>query len=141
MKFQYTFTSDLEDTQEILYQKYNRIYNRNDLAEFHATLKSGLLNKNSLKDIEKVLTNYKDALIFVLQEVEENRNFLESLLRSLNDVPSKEVPTSEQQLVLSEGTEKIAESAQETEESIEQLSNIINSLTNMGNADEQTQSA
>ena len=140
MKFQYTFTSDLEDVQEILYQKYSRIYNRNDLTSFHTNLKSDLINKNSLKDVEKVLTNYKDALISVLQEVEENRNFLESLLGSLNNVPSKEVP-EQRQSTLPEETEKIIESTQETEESIEQLSKIIDSLTNMGSADEQTQSA
>ena len=35
MKIQYTFTADLEDVQEILFQKYSRIYSRNDLIELH----------------------------------------------------------------------------------------------------------
>ena len=136
MKIQYTFMADLEDSQEILYQKYNRIYSRNDLNELHSKLKSDLINKESLKHIEKLLTNYKDALVSVLEEVEENRSFIESLLNSLNGAQKEEAPEEES---VGEKTEQLVENVQQTEHSIEQLSNIINSLGTMGNNNEQTQ--
>ena len=136
MKIQYTFTSELEDTQEIIYQKYSRVYNRNNLSELHTELKSGLVNKESLKHIEKLLTNYKDALVSVLEEVEENRSFIESLLNSLNGAQKEEAPEEES---IGEKTEQLVENVQHTEHSIEQLSNIINSLGTMGNNNEQTQ--
>jgi hypothetical protein len=123
MKIQYSFTSELEDTQEIIYQKYNRIYNRNDLSEFHTKLKSSLINKDSLKDIEKLLTNYKDALVFVIQEVEENKVFLGSLLNSLNNVSGRNIPE------VVEEEDEVVETVAEPEHSIESLSNIIDSLT------------
>ena len=137
MKIQYTFMADLEDSQEILYQKYNRVYSRNDLNELHSKLKSDLINKKPLKHIEKLLTNYKDALVSVLEEVEENRSFIESLLNSLNGAQKEEAPEEES---VGEKTEQLVENVQHTEHSIEQLSNIINSLGSVGNNNEQTQS-
>lgn len=131
MKIQYSFTSELEDTQEIIYQKYNRIYNRNDLSEFHTKLKSSLINKDSLKDIEKLLTNYKDALVSVIQEVEENRDFLANLLSSLNGVAAKEAVKE---------TEEVATATEQIEYPIESLTSIVDSLTSKVSDDEQTQS-
>jgi len=131
MKIQYTFTSELEDTQEIIYQKYSRAYNRNNLSELHTELKADLLNKESLKHIEKLLTNYKDALVSVIQEVEENRNFLEALLNSLNGATDKEAVKKE---------EEVATATEQIEYPIESLTNIVDSLTNKVSDNEQTQS-
>jgi hypothetical protein len=130
MKIQYTFTSELEDTQEIIYQKYNRVYNRNNLSELHTELKADLLNKESLKHIEKLLTNYKDALVSVIQEVEENRNFLETLLNSLNGAAGKEAVKKK---------EEVATATEQIEYPIESLTNIVDSLTNKVSDNEQTQ--
>tara|TARA_Y100001963_G_scaffold149759_1_gene229754 strand:- start:840 stop:1232 length:393 start_codon:yes stop_codon:yes gene_type:complete len=127
MKVQYTFTADYEDVQEILYQKYNRIYGRNNLGELHSEVKAALINKKSLKHIEKLLTNYRDALVSVLEEVEENRGFMNSLMSSLNGATNQEEPEIEEE------TEKIVQGVKETEHSIEQLSNIIESLSSVGN--------
>ena len=131
MRIQYTFTSELEDTQEIIYQKYSRVYNKNNLSELHAELKSDLLNKESLKHIEKLLTNYKEALVSVIQEVEENRDFLANLLSSLNGVAAKEAVKE---------TEEVATATEQIEYPIESLTSIVDSLTSKVSDDEQTQS-
>lgn len=133
MKIQYTFTADFEDTQEILYQKYNRVYNRNDLAELHSALKSDLINKKSLKHIEKLLTNYRDALASVIEEVEENKGFINALLNSLSGAMQEEVS---EETEIEQGADDLVESVQHTEQSIEQLSSIIESLSSAGKNNE-----
>ena len=90
MKIQYTFTADLEDVQEILFQKYSRIYSRNDLIELHKKLKVSYLEKKSLKEIRKVLTIYKDALASVYTEVEEEFKFVDGLVDALEGKSSNE---------------------------------------------------
>ena len=50
MKLQYTFNAELEDVQEILYQKYTRAYNKNDLSDLHQKLKVSCLEKKSFKE-------------------------------------------------------------------------------------------
>ena len=133
MKIQYTFTADFEDTQEILYQKYNRVYNRNDLAELHSALKSDLINKKSLKHIEKLLTNYRDALASVIEEVEENKGFINALLNSLSGAMQEEVS---EETEIEQGADDLVESVQHTEQSIEQLSSIIESMSSAGKNNE-----
>ena len=134
MKVQYTFTANLEDMQEIIYQKYNRAYSKNDLSEIHAAIKSGLINKEPLKHIHKLLTNYKDALVCVLQEVEEDRECLESLLISLSGVNKAEESKEE-----STGTiEEVGMKTKRAAYSIQELSNIVDSLTSMGSNNEQS---
>ena len=134
MKVQYTFTANLEDMQEIIYQKYNRAYSKNDLSEIHAAIKSGLINKEPLKHIHKLLTNYKDALVCVLQEVEEDRECLESLLISLSGVNKAEESKEE-----STGTiEEVGMKTKRAADSIQELSNIVDSLTSMGSNNEQS---
>ena len=119
MKIQYTFTAELEDAQEILYQKYSRIYNRNDLESLHKRLKSAYLEKKSLKEINKILTIYKDALAAVYSEIEEEFGFVSGLIQALeNQGTSEEVPEQSKEKSL------LAET-QETTKSIQELTSML----------------
>jgi len=126
MKIQYTFTAELEDAQEILYQKYSRIYNRNDLESLHKKLKSAYLEKKSLKEINKILTIYKDALAAVYSEIEEEFGFINGLIEALeNQGTNKEVPEqSKEKSLLTE--------TQETTKSIQELTSMLSALGSAG---------
>mgnify|MGYP003140872515 FL=1 len=130
MKIQYTFTAELEDAQEILYQKYSRIYNRNDLESLHKRLKSAYLEKKSLKEINKILTIYKDALAAVYSEIEEEFGFISGLIEALeNQGTNEEVPEqSKEKSLLTE--------TQETTKSIQELTSMLSALGNAGNQHE-----
>lgn len=130
MKIQYTFTAELEDAQEILYQKYSRIYNRNDLDSLHKKLKSAYLEKKSLKEINKILTIYKDALAAVYSEIEEEFGFISGLIQALeNQGTNKEAPEqSKEKSLLTE--------TQETTKSIQELTSMLSALGNAGNQHE-----
>jgi len=130
MKIQYTFTAELEDAQEILYQKYSRIYNRNDLESLHKRLKSAYLEKKSLKEINKILTIYKDALAAVYSEIEEEFGFIGGLIEALeNQGTNEEVPEqSKEKSLLTE--------TQETTKSIQELTSMLSALGNAGNQHE-----
>lgn len=126
MKIQYTFTAELEDAQEILYQKYSRIYNRNDLESLHKKLKSAYLEKKSLKEINKILTIYKDALAAVYSEIEEEFGFINGLIEALeNQGTNKEVPEQSKEKSL------LAET-QETTKSIQELTSMLSALGSAG---------
>jgi len=126
MKIQYTFTAELEDAQEILYQKYSRIYNRNDLESLHKKLKSAYLEKKSLKEINKILTIYKDALAAVYSEIEEEFGFISGLIQALeNQGTSEEVPEQSKEKSL------LAET-QETTKSIQELTSMLSALGSAG---------
>ena len=126
MKIQYTFTAELEDAQEILYQKYSRIYNRNDLDSLHKRLKSAYLEKKSLKEINKILTIYKDALAAVYSEIEEEFGFISGLIQALeNQGTSEEVPEQSKEKSL------LAET-QETTKSIQELTSMLSALGSAG---------
>jgi len=126
MKIQYTFTAELEDAQEILYQKYSRIYNRNDLESLHKRLKSAYLEKKSLKEINKILTIYKDALAAVYSEIEEEFGFVSGLIQALeNQGTSEEVPEQSKEKSL------LAET-QETTKSIQELTSMLSALGSAG---------
>ncbi len=130
MKIQYTFTAELEDAQEILFQKYSRIYNRNDLESLHKKLKAAYLEKKSLKEIKKVLTIYKDALAAVYSEVEEEFSFVDGLVNALEGQGKKEeVPEQPREKSL------LAET-KETTKSIEELTGMLSALGNAGNQHE-----
>ena len=126
MKIQYTFTAELEDAQEILYQKYSRIYNRNDLESLHKKLKSAYLEKKSLKEINKILTIYKDALAAVYSEIEEEFGFINGLIEALeNQGTNEEVPEqSKEKSLLTE--------TQETTKSIQELTSMLSALGSAG---------
>ena len=126
MKIQYTFTAELEDAQEILYQKYSRIYNRNDLESLHKKLKSAYLEKKSLKEINKILTIYKDALAAVYSEIEEEFGFISGLIQALeNQGTNEEVPEqSKEKSLLTE--------TQETTKSIQELTSMLSALGSAG---------
>tara|TARA_S200002703_G_scaffold38692_1_gene33967 strand:+ start:1380 stop:1772 length:393 start_codon:yes stop_codon:yes gene_type:complete len=130
MKIQYTFTAELEDAQEILYQKYSRIYNRNDLESLHKRLKSAYLEKKSLKEINKILTIYKDALAAVYSEIEEEFGFISGLVEALeNQGTNEEVPEqSKEKSLLTE--------TQETTKSIQELTSMLSALGSAGNQHE-----
>ena len=130
MKIQYTFTAELEDTQEILYQKYSRVYNRNDLESLHKRLKSAYLEKKSLKEINKILTIYKDALAAVYSEIEEEFGFISGLIEALeNQGTNEEVPEqSKEKSLLTE--------TQETTKSIQELTSTLSALASAGNQHE-----
>tara|TARA_R100001594_G_scaffold149491_1_gene207447 strand:- start:269 stop:661 length:393 start_codon:yes stop_codon:yes gene_type:complete len=130
MKIQYTFTAELEDTQEILYQKYSRVYNRNDLESLHKRLKSAYLEKKSLKEINKILTIYKDALAAVYSEIEEEFGFISGLIEALESQGTKE-ETPEQSKEKSLLTE-----TQETTKSIQELTSTLSALASAGNQHE-----
>jgi len=126
MKIQYTFTAELEDAQEILYQKYSRIYNRNDLESLHKKLKSAYLEKKSLKEINKILTIYKDALAAVYSEIEEEFGFISGLIQALeNQGTNEEVPEQSKEKSL------LAET-QETTKSIQELTSMLSALGSAG---------
>jgi len=130
MKIQYTFTAELEDAQEILYQKYSRIYNRNDLESLHKRLKSAYLEKKSLKEINKILTIYKDALAAVYSEIEEEFGFVSGLIQALeNQGTSEEVPEQSKEKSL------LAET-QETTKSIQELTSMLSALGSAGSQHE-----
>ena len=124
MKIQYTFTADLEDVQEILFQKYSRVYNRNDLGEIHKKLKVSYLEKTRLEEIRKMLTIYKDALASVYSEVEEELKFVTELTEALtgqNKVSNVDIPeNTKEKSLLSE--------TKETSQSIQELTNMLSSF-------------
>ena len=132
MKIQYTFTADLEDVQEILFQKYSRVYNRNDLGEIHKKLKVSYLEKTRLEEIRKMLTIYKDALASVYSEVEEELKFVTELTEALtgqNKVSNVDIPeNTKEKSLLSE--------TKETSQSIQELTNMLSSF---GKAENQHQ--
>jgi GTP1/Obg family GTP-binding protein len=124
MKIQYTFTADLEDVQEILFQKYSRVYNRNDLGEIHKKLKVSYLEKTRLEEIRKMLTIYKDALASVYSEVEEELKFITELTEALtgqNKVDNVDIPESTKEKSLLSETK-------ETSQSIQELTNMLSSF-------------
>tara|TARA_Y100001973_G_C5148112_1_gene306562 strand:+ start:433 stop:822 length:390 start_codon:yes stop_codon:yes gene_type:complete len=127
MKIQYTFTADLEDVQEILFQKYSRIYSRNDLIELHKKLKVSYLEKKSLKEIRKVLTIYKDALASVYTEVEEEFKFVDGLVDALEGKSSNEQEEKPNDKDLLTETQKTSKSIQD----------LTNMLSAMGKAEDQ----
>jgi hypothetical protein len=130
MKIQYTFTAELEDVQEILFQKYSRIYSRNDLIELHKKLKVSYLEKKSLKEIGKVLTIYKDALASVYAEVEEELKFVEGLTSALegNTPDSEEVKPEKAKDLLTE--------TQQASQSIQDLTNMLSAMGKVENQHE-----
>ena len=128
MKIQYTFTADLEDVQEILFQKYSRIYNRNELVDLHKKLKVSYLEKKSLKEIGKVLTIYKDALASVYSEVEEELKFVEGLTSALEGG----TPDSE-----GVKPEKAKDLLTETQQATQSIQDLTNMLSAMGKAEDQ----
>ena len=123
MKIQYTFTADYDDAQEILFQKYSRIYGRNDLIELHKKLKVSYLEKKSLKEIRKVLTIYKDALASVYTEVEEELSFIDGLVNALEGQEKQSDDTKEQ----TENKDLLTET-QQTTKSIQGLTNMLSAL-------------
>lgn len=131
MKVQYTFNAELEDVQEILYQKYSRVYNRNDLAELHQKLKVSCLEKKSFKEIEKLLTIYKDALSAVLIDLNENLMFVNGLNQALNGQQMKEQEVEEPK-----EAEGLLSEAQKTSKSIKELTGMLTALTKNGNKHE-----
>lgn len=131
MKVQYTFSADLEDVQEILYQKYSRTYNRNDLAELHQKLKVSCLEKKSFKEIEKLLTIYRDAVSTVLIDLNENLMFIGGLNRALDGHQEKEQTMEEPQKA-----EDLLSEAQKTSKSIKELTGMLTALTKNGNKHE-----
>lgn len=131
MRVQYTFNAELEDVQEILYQKYSRVYNRNDLAELHQKLKVSCLEKKSFKEIEKLLTIYKDALSAVLIDLNENLMFVNGLNQALNGQQMKEQEVEEPK-----EAEGLLSEAQKTSKSIKELTGMLTALTKNGNKHE-----
>ena len=131
MKVQYTFSADLEDVQEILYQKYSRTYNRNDLEEMNQKLKVSCLEKKSFKEIEKLLTIYRDAVSAVLVDLNENLMFIGGLNRALDGHQEKEQVMEEPQKA-----EDLLSEAQKTSKSIKELTGMLTALTKNGNKHE-----
>ena len=127
MKFQYTFTADLADAQEILFQKYTRIYSRNDLESLHKKLKSSFLEKKSLGEIRKVLTIYKDALASVYSEIEEEYSFLDELITALEDGGKTNEPPE---------TAQTSNNTQDVTKSIQDLTNMLSAMGSTENQHE-----
>lgn len=129
MKVRYTFNADLDDVQEILFQKYSRAYNKSDLNELHQRLKVSCLEKKSFKEIEKVLTIYKDAVSTVLIELNEDLEFVNGLVNALEGnkpVEKQEThPVKEDNSVLTE--------AQKTSKTIQELTGMLSALSKNGN--------
>ena len=131
MKLQYTFNAELEDVQEILYQKYTRAYNKNDLSDLHQKLKVSCLEKKSFKEIEKVLPIYKEAMSAVLVDVNENLMFIRGLNQALEGQGQRE-----QQVEQPEQDENPLSDAQKTSKSIQELTGMLAALSKNGNKHE-----
>lgn len=129
MKVRYTFNADLDDVQEILFQKYSRAYNRNDLNDLHQRLKVSCLERKSFKEIEKVLTIYKDAVSTVLIELSEDLEFVNGLVQALEG----NKPVEKQEQAPQKENKDVLTEAQKTSKSIQELTGMLSALSKNGN--------
>jgi hypothetical protein len=140
MKVRYTFNAELEDVHEILFQKYSRAYGKNDLAELHQNLKVSCLDKKGFKEIEKVLTIYKDAIASVYLELEEDLGFISGLIKAMEggQQPTQQVEeqTVEEEQEVSKSTDDLLTKTQATTRSIQQLTGMLSALGQAGKNNE-----
>ena len=87
MKIQYTFTANLSEVHEVLFDKLKRVDSKTSIAEGLAHLKTSLIGKKDLTDIEKKMQTVLEDVETLHYELHECLSTVKGIQASLGGAP------------------------------------------------------
>ena len=125
MKIQYTFTVNLEEVHEVLFEKIDRVLKKAPIQETIVDLRRSLIKKEELKRTKNKIENCLENLERVKNELEECLMFVGGLQDYLSNSSLEKAP------VENKPTEEKPQTEGDPQESLDSLRNLAQSLKNM----------
>jgi hypothetical protein len=126
MKIQYTFTANLSEVHEVLFDKLKRVDTKTSIAEGLAHLKTSLIGKKDLASIEKKMQTVLEDVETLHYELHECLTTVKGIQASLGGAPPapSEVPMPQEESAPQH-------SSADLNDSLQKLTNFATSLKNI----------